>query len=198
MNMRGGKDGDVMAKEALDVYGVLDADDWLARLEGCYLTGVQKEQIKESGYVTLVMAADWGVRWPNPKPERIERSLYFLQRAQSFHEPTRAFFFVRSESHRVRGDNAASNADAGMFCTRRRPGRLWDYFPTRILRVGVATSRKRSTPTTRHYAWIPVIWTRYSFSAGICRGKKSIAFPRPFTRSRDKHGRPALQPKDSL
>jgi hypothetical protein len=33
------------------------------RLDRSYLTAGQKEQVRETAYVTLVSLADWGVRW---------------------------------------------------------------------------------------------------------------------------------------
>jgi hypothetical protein len=78
-----------VAKKAFDLYGVLDTDDWLARLDNSYLTGAQKEQVKETAYITLVILADYGTRWKKSNP-RVERSLDQLNRATKFHEPTRA------------------------------------------------------------------------------------------------------------
>src|SRR5262249_43122227 len=41
------------ANKALDLFGVLSADDWLPQLEKAYLTAEQKQQVRESAYLTL-------------------------------------------------------------------------------------------------------------------------------------------------
>ena len=50
-----GKDlgGERVAEEALGLYGVLTEKDWLSRLESSYLTADQKQQVRETAYVTL-------------------------------------------------------------------------------------------------------------------------------------------------
>src|SRR5205814_4076310 len=55
--------GERLAREALGVFGVLTADDWLARLDNAALGGEQKRQVRETAYVTLVSLADFHVRW---------------------------------------------------------------------------------------------------------------------------------------
>jgi len=123
--------GDREAKKALDLYSVLEAKNWLARLDDSYLTADQKEQARETAYVTLVSLADWCLRWEwdNHDPERIKRSLDLLERAQTFHEPTRAFYFVRGAYHNRRKNTAEAEADVKRF--QAAPARTaWDeYLP---------------------------------------------------------------------
>ena len=57
------------------MYGVLRADDWLTRLDNSYLTAAQKEQVRESAYVTLVSLADWCVRWQWATPDPLGTDL---------------------------------------------------------------------------------------------------------------------------
>ena len=48
-----------MAEETLGLYGVLTEEDWSSRLESSYLTADQKQQVRETAYVTLVSLADY-------------------------------------------------------------------------------------------------------------------------------------------
>ncbi|MFO0888590.1 MAG: tetratricopeptide repeat protein [Isosphaeraceae bacterium] len=99
-------------------------------LEGSFLTADQKQQVREAAYVTLVSLADDGVRWTWVEgwgPKWVERSLDLLQRAQAFHQPTRAFYFVRSECRRLQGDSAAAAEDDRRFKASAAQT-AWDYF----------------------------------------------------------------------
>ena len=118
MTFMNGTDGFEIAKKAFNLYGVVGTDDWRTRLDKSYLKAVQKEQIRETAYISLVLLADWGVRWgwPNPKdPKIIQRSMDLLQRALANHEPTRAFYYVRSLIHREQGDILAEEKDLESF-----------------------------------------------------------------------------------
>jgi serine/threonine protein kinase/tetratricopeptide (TPR) repeat protein len=119
--------GDVVAKEALHIYRVLQADDWLARLDDSYLSTVQKAQVRETAYVTLVSLADFGVRWSDQDSKTVERSQDLLRRAQAFHEPTRAFYFVRSRYHTRKGNAVETAEDVRRF--QAAPAKTaWDYY----------------------------------------------------------------------
>jgi serine/threonine-protein kinase len=113
----------------LGLWGVLSEKGWLSRLESSYLTADQKQQVRETAYVTLVSLADFLVRWPGLRedPRSVARSLDLLQRAQAFHQPTRAFYFVRATCRRAQGDAAAAAEDEKEF--RAADARTaWDYF----------------------------------------------------------------------
>ena len=56
-----------------------------------------------------------------------QRSLDLLRHAQTFHEPTRAFYFVRAECRRRRGDTAAADEDVKRFKAAEAQS-AWDYF----------------------------------------------------------------------
>jgi serine/threonine protein kinase/tetratricopeptide (TPR) repeat protein len=122
-----GQGGDRVAEEALGLYGVLTEKDWSSRLESSYLTADQKQQVRETAYVTLVSLADYYIRWRGSEPKSVERSLDLLQRAQAFHQPTRAFYFVRAECRRRQGNTAAADEDEKQFkaATART---AWDYY----------------------------------------------------------------------
>jgi serine/threonine protein kinase/tetratricopeptide (TPR) repeat protein len=124
-----GLGGDLVAEEALALYGVLTGNDWLSRLERSYLTAGQKQQVRETAYVTLVSLADFLVRWSGLRedPKSTERSLDLLRLAESFHPPTRAFYFVRSEARRPRGDTAAADEDVARFRAAKAQS-AWDHF----------------------------------------------------------------------
>jgi tetratricopeptide (TPR) repeat protein len=91
------------------------------------LTADQKQQVRETAYVTLVSLADYYTRWRASEPNSVERSLDLLQRAQDFHQLTRAFYFVRAGCHRARGDSAAAEKDNKQFQSAAAQT-AWDYF----------------------------------------------------------------------
>ena len=55
--------GDALATEALSMFGILEDDEWLKRLDLHKLTKVQQEEMKEVAYKTLVSLGDFTVRW---------------------------------------------------------------------------------------------------------------------------------------
>lgn len=117
------------AEEALGVYGALTDEDWVASLDSTYLTTSQKQEVRESAYVVLLYLADYRLRWlaNDPKEEAAARGLALLGRAAAFHEPTRAFYFVRSECHRQQGSAPAAEEDAQHY--KQMAGKTaWDYF----------------------------------------------------------------------
>jgi tetratricopeptide (TPR) repeat protein len=120
MSYHEGMRGELVAEEALGLYGVLTEKDWSTRLESSYLTADQRQQVRETAYVTLVSVADYEVRWTFLREHRksarsIARSLDLLQRAQAFHQPTRVFYFVRGRCRRLQGNNAAASEDEERF-----------------------------------------------------------------------------------
>jgi tetratricopeptide (TPR) repeat protein len=119
--------GDLVARQALDLCLVLKRHDWFWRLERSVLTAEQKRQVRETAYVTLVSLADFEVRWHGKEPQAAPRSLELLQRAQAFHEPTRAFYFVRSECHRCQGNTAAAAEDVQRY-KAAAARTAWDYY----------------------------------------------------------------------
>src|SRR5262249_2023686 len=82
-----------LAEVYLGLCGILVEKDWSSRLESSYLTADQKQQVRETAYVTLVSLAEFCVRHRYGEPKHAERSLDLLQSAQAFHQPTRAFYF---------------------------------------------------------------------------------------------------------
>src|SRR5207237_6604407 len=54
-------------------------------------------------------------------------SLDLLQRAQAFHQPTRAFYFVRAKCRRGQGNTAAAAEDEKQF-KAAAARTAWDYF----------------------------------------------------------------------
>ncbi len=120
------KRGDHLAREALGLYGVLEADDWPSRLEHSTLTGDKKQQVREATYLLLVSLADQAVRWSRD-PQHVRSSLDLLRRRQLFHVPTRAFYFVRAQCRRQQGDTAAAAEDEKHFQAAVAQT-AWDYF----------------------------------------------------------------------
>jgi serine/threonine protein kinase len=99
--------GDTAAELTLSAsFSVLEHDDWLQRLESSYLSPEQIARARETIYETLLCLADYGPRWQKTA-ESAKRSLELLQRAEQFHSPTRALYWVRSECHWVLGETEA-------------------------------------------------------------------------------------------
>jgi hypothetical protein len=73
--------GERVAEETLGLYGILSEKDWSSRLASSTLTADQKQQVRETAYVTLVSLADYGVRWPGLREDSrsVARSLDLLQ-----------------------------------------------------------------------------------------------------------------------
>ena len=110
--------GERVAEETLGLYGVLTEKDWSSRLESSYLTADQKQQVRETAYVTLVSLADFYVRWswaPGHDPRGSREAWICCNVPQAFHQPTRAFYFVRGECRRRQGDTAAADEDEKRF-----------------------------------------------------------------------------------
>lgn len=60
-------------------------------------------------------------------PKSAQRSLDLLRHAQTFHEPTRAFYFVRAACRRGQGNTAAADEDWKQF-KAAAARTAWDYF----------------------------------------------------------------------
>jgi tetratricopeptide (TPR) repeat protein len=67
------------------------------------------------------------LREDRKSPRSVARSLDLLQRAQAFHQPTRAFYFVRGQCRRLQGNNAAAGEDEERFKTATAQT-AWDYY----------------------------------------------------------------------
>jgi eukaryotic-like serine/threonine-protein kinase len=125
---------DRKAREALSLYGVLTEENWLARFDNSYLSGDQKREVQEVAYETLVSMADYGIRWRGgwenerqAPPMTVEQALEILDRAAKFHEPTRAFWFVRHEAHKSLKNDQAAAADEERFQTAVAKT-AWDHY----------------------------------------------------------------------
>ncbi|MFO0841490.1 MAG: serine/threonine-protein kinase [Gemmataceae bacterium] len=120
--------GRLLADKALALYEVLTAPEWLARIDRSSLTPSQKVQLREAVYVALVSLADYHVRGGSKKETQdVGRSMDLLRKAEAFHPPTRAFYFVRGTCHSRRGDAAAAKGDWER--QRQTPARTaWDHF----------------------------------------------------------------------
>jgi serine/threonine protein kinase/tetratricopeptide (TPR) repeat protein len=125
----GSESGGRVAETTLGLYGVLTEKDWLSRLDRFYLTADQKQQVRGTAYATLVSLADYHIRWGwrRGEPKSVERSLDLLQRAEEFHQPTRAFYFVRADCRRRQGDTAAAAEDEKQFHAAAAQS-AWDYY----------------------------------------------------------------------
>src|SRR5207245_2551833 len=104
-------DGSRLAEEALGVFGALTDANWVTSLDATYLNAKQKLDVREWAYLTVLAWADYCLRFNPNQSESVAKSLDLLRRAERFHEPTRAFYFLRSECERKQGDIAAARED---------------------------------------------------------------------------------------
>jgi serine/threonine protein kinase/tetratricopeptide (TPR) repeat protein len=122
-------DGERAGRDALAEYSVLEADDWQTRVQKSTLTPLQMQEVRETAYLTIVSLANLGltVTKTQSNDASAERSLELLRRAESFHEPTRAFYVIRTDCFRRQGKNAEAEADAKR--SELAPARTaWDHY----------------------------------------------------------------------
>jgi serine/threonine protein kinase/Tfp pilus assembly protein PilF len=125
-----GLDGQGVALQALDLYGVLSDVHWLDRLQASYISTPQQNAVRQTAYEVLLVLADYGVRWPDKRTEQTAQdSLRFLQVAVTFHEPTRAFYWVRSECHKFLKNDQQAQQDLTLFRTTAATTAFDYYLP---------------------------------------------------------------------
>ena len=113
--------GETTGRESLAIYAVLTSPDWRKQLDRRHLSSDQKRLVLENCYETLLALADSLVRWnnklkdPREKENRLKSSMEMLQTAQAFHEPTRAFYWIRAQCQRNLGDQKAADLDQKQF-----------------------------------------------------------------------------------
>ncbi len=115
-------------RDALNVYSVLSDDHWHEHLNKTYLTVQQQNELHETVYTLLVFMADYNVRWPEVRnQESAQESLEYLRRATLNHEPTRAFYFVRSECHKHLKNTEEAEQDMKAFL-QTKAVTAFDYY----------------------------------------------------------------------
>jgi tetratricopeptide (TPR) repeat protein len=127
-----GLGGDVKAREALKLYDVLKDGRWTDRLRESHLTKEQQRRVRETAYHTLLVFADFGIRWDHRKHSRKDDyspqfSLEVLQTAAKFHDPTRAFYWVRSECYEKLDHKEEAERDRQRY-EATPPEIAFDYF----------------------------------------------------------------------
>jgi tetratricopeptide (TPR) repeat protein len=119
--------GVAAARDALDIYGVLEADHWFERVRDSALTADQKRQVRETAYLTLVSMAEFGSHVDTDEPATPQSWLDLLRLAETLHEPTRAFYFARAACYRLQGNTAAADADEKQY--QATPAQTaWDHY----------------------------------------------------------------------
>jgi tetratricopeptide (TPR) repeat protein len=121
--------GEKSAVQALDFYGVLNDALWIDRLQESYLSEQQQLMVRQTAYKTLLVLADFGIRWGAiaKKGENATTSLHYLERAQTFHDPTRAFYWVRSECQKLLNNKEEAQRDLELFQTTAA-ATAFDYY----------------------------------------------------------------------
>jgi serine/threonine protein kinase/tetratricopeptide (TPR) repeat protein len=122
--------------EALELYEVLERDDWHTNLEGGFLGKDQVEHIRGSVYEALLWLAD-DVAFRREQEHRSGRklssqeaaraALVYLGKAESAHRPTQAFYVLRRPCRKVLGEEAAARADREL-AARTPPTLALDYY----------------------------------------------------------------------
>ena len=120
----------VRARNALSEFAIETNPGWWERLERSYLTLEQQQQVRELAYELLVTLAGDFTRWNTERtndPQAYSRSLAFLNKAKAFHEPTRAYWFVRwSTCLRLKHDVAAKEAE--QYFQAAKATTAWDHY----------------------------------------------------------------------
>jgi serine/threonine protein kinase/tetratricopeptide (TPR) repeat protein len=105
--------------KALDHYEVLKRNDWYTGLDVGLLGPAQVEFIRRTAYEELLWLADDLVSRQRDHDTGLEvavdaaarRALAYLDRAETAHQPTRAFFALRARCHKALHDESASSKD---------------------------------------------------------------------------------------
>ena len=125
-----GKDAEKLVREAMSLFQILENDDWYLNLDRYYLTAAEKEQLKESAYVALVNLADNTIRWEKDstkRPRLAEESIQLLNKVDMFHQPTRAYHFVKSAALRMLGKAEEASLQRKLF-EEAVATSAWDHF----------------------------------------------------------------------
>jgi serine/threonine protein kinase/cytochrome c-type biogenesis protein CcmH/NrfG len=112
-------------REALLLYDALSNDQWTAKLDAGYLDNQQRNQVRETAYELLLSLSDYAIR----RSRDVALALEHLERAQAFHEPTKALFWVRAACHRDNGDQEIAARDERLFDATPAISPLDCYFP---------------------------------------------------------------------
>jgi serine/threonine protein kinase/Flp pilus assembly protein TadD len=104
---------------ALSCYGVLEQDDWSARLEGSLLEPEQVARVRRTVYEELLWLADDLLRRKEdhrsgrevPPPEAAQEGLAYLRQAEAAFRPTPAFYQIRARCHKALGQEGKARAD---------------------------------------------------------------------------------------
>jgi len=113
---------------ALNFFGVLDHDDWITKLQEGRLTEPQKIQVRETAFELLILLADSMIRWGEFRSDSTARDgQRYLDKALSFHEPTKVVHWIRKELHTyLNEDDEAAAANALYESTPAKND--WDWY----------------------------------------------------------------------
>jgi hypothetical protein len=83
------------AGNALALYKVTDSPDWIASLTQLKLPQAHIKRLREAIYELLLLKADNLTRWPHKTtPETVRQAKDLLEYSQSFHAPSRGYFWL--------------------------------------------------------------------------------------------------------
>jgi serine/threonine protein kinase len=145
--------------QALSCYGVLEGDDWSARLERGRLDRDQVAQVRRTAYEQLLWLADDAARRQVDhrsgskvsQQEAAEEGLAYLRHAEAASRPTSAFYLIRARCLKALGKPAEARRDEEL--AQQTPAAIaLDHTCSPWRLTTPRTSRKRSSSMKRRCA----------------------------------------------
>jgi tetratricopeptide (TPR) repeat protein len=105
--------------QAMELYAILERDDWISTVKGSFLGTDQVEHIRRLVYEELLWLAD-DVLWRGEEHSSSRKlsphaaaqaALAYLSKAANAHQPTQAFYLMRAACHKGLGEEKAAEAD---------------------------------------------------------------------------------------
>ena len=98
----------VPAHQALALYHVMDDADWLDGLRRSGLPDAHVKRVTDLVYETLLAIADYATRWKGPTTSRQAgtEAIRYLDKAISFHAPSRGYYWLLANATLHLGDRA--------------------------------------------------------------------------------------------
>lgn len=130
ISFSGSHDEEGLVRKALGTYDVLKDDRWFDKVQRSYLSPQQQDRLRQTAYETLLMLANMGVKSRpkfRPSETSAKESLELLRKASTFYDPTRGFYWVRSECHNFLGNDEQAKNNRQQY--EATPAKIaFDYF----------------------------------------------------------------------
>jgi len=162
--------------EALSCYGVLEHDDWSARLEAGLLDADQVARVRRTAYEELLWLADDLGRRAVPHRsgrelsarESAQEALAYLREAEAAFRPTSAFYRIRAACRKTLGEDGEAREDDEL--VRQTPGLIaLDHY---LLAVAAYAARNKAEALRQCEAALRVepthYWSLLWLGASLC------------------------------